>query len=195
MKQVRQIILAIAMLLLIVGCQQEAQREPEVQKPKADQSEKEKTEEIEKENVEEEKVEDVAEIEEVVKARGIENYPVSLYDETTFDLDGDGEEEQIEMYVNAEQDEKGEFAWDDGHNWLFVVKDGDQTYPLYDGWVQLGTLKFWVIETDETPMVILLKTGTAEFTLQTFTYNNVEQGFIKETQFNPEFVNFFYHSK
>jgi hypothetical protein len=62
-----------------------------------------------------------------IKAKEIESYPLSLYDQTTFDLDGDGEQEQIEMYVNAEQDEKGEYMWDDGQNWLLVVKDGDQT--------------------------------------------------------------------
>jgi hypothetical protein len=128
-------------------------------------------------------------------AKKIESYPVSLYDRTEFDLDDDGEDEIIELHVNAEQAEDGEYDWDDGQNWLLVVKDGDQTYPLFDGWVQIGKLSFSLLKSGEKPMLILLKTGTAEFALQRFTYNKEENGYIQETIYSPEDVNFWYQSK
>jgi hypothetical protein len=174
----RKICLGVLMLSFLVACQQEPQKESNTSDTGTKQNSK--------EDLQTEKV--------IIKPVKIETFPVSLYDQTEFDLDRDGEMEQIEMYVNAEKDEKGEFMWDDGHNWLFVVKDGEHTYPLFDGWVQLGKLSFWLIESDGTPMIILLKTGTAEFNLQTFTFNAEESGFIQETHFNPENVNFWHRS-
>lgn len=183
MKPIQTIVLAALMFILLAACQQETKNVPEL-------------EEKEEKEIQSEEIEKDSHIKgTTIKAKQIESYPISLYDQFPFDLDRDGEDEQIEMYVNAEQDEKGEYIWDDGHNWLFVVKDGDKTYPLFDGWVQLGKLSFWLIESGETPMIILLKTGTAEFTLQTFTFNEEESGFIQETHFNPENVNFWYNSK
>jgi hypothetical protein len=178
---IRTILLGVLMLMLLTACQQETKNVPELEEQEVKEINSEELENDNKNRV-------------IIKANQIVSYPISLYDQINFDLDRDGEDEQIEMYVNTGKDEKGEYVWDDGQNWLLVVKDGDKTYPLYDGWVQLGKLTFWLIESDETPMIILLKTGTAEFTLQTFTFNEKEQGFIQETQFNPENVNFWHHS-
>jgi hypothetical protein len=184
LKPIQTVVLAALMFILLAACQQqETKNVPEL-------------EEKEEKVIQSEEIEKDSHIKgTTIKAKPIESYPISLYDQFQFDLDRDGEDEQIEMYVNAGQDEKGEYIWDDGHNWLLVVKDGNNTYPLFDGWVQLGKLSFWVLESGETPMIILLKTGTAEFTLQTFTFNEEESGFIQETQFNPENVNFWYNSK
>ncbi|MHC8515243.1 hypothetical protein [Sporosarcina sp. ITBMC105] len=54
----------------------------------------------------------------LIKAKKIEKYPQTLYKEMTLDIDRDGEEEIIELYVNAGKMEDGQFAWDDGQNWL-----------------------------------------------------------------------------
>jgi hypothetical protein len=177
----RKISIGVLMLLFLVACQQE---QPNASKKPNTEIKQNSKEDLETDS---KKV--------VIKPQKIETFPVSLYDQTEFDLDRDGENERIEMYVNAEKDDKGEFMWDDGHNWLFVVKDGEHTYPLFDGWVQLGKLSFWLIESNGTPMIILLKTGTAEFNLQTFTFNAEESGFIQEVHFNPENVNFWHHSQ
>jgi hypothetical protein len=131
----------------------------------------------------------------VITAKAVESYPISLYDQTEFDLDGDGEDEKIELHVNAAKAEDGEFAWDDGQDWLLVVKDGDVTYPLFDGWVQIGKLTFWLLESGEKPMLILLQTGTADFTLKEFTFNSEKNGYVSETIYRPEDVNFWYYSK
>jgi hypothetical protein len=185
MSTIRTILLGALMLIFLGACQQSNldTSEPDIQ-------EKEEIE-LDSDRLDEDRpVKGVT-----ITAKEIESYPISLYDQTTFDLDGDGEQEQIEMYVNAEQAENGEYIWDDGQNWLLVVKDGDKTYPLFDGWVQIGKLSFWLLESDEKPMLILLKTGTAEFNLQTFTFNEEESGYLQEIHFNPENVNFWYGSK
>ncbi|WP_097157775.1 hypothetical protein [Bacillus oleivorans] len=185
MRQVLSVVMGVMMLVFLAACQLEADDGTEVEEIEH-RGEENHSEDVETANNNDQTM---------IKAKKIESYPASLYEQTGFDIDQDGEDEQIELYVNAHKDEDGEFAWDDGHNWLFVVKDGNETYPLYDGWVQLGSLSFWLIESNETPMIILLKTGTAEFTLQTFRFSEEEKGFIQETQFNPEKVNFWYHSK
>ena len=64
----------------------------------------------------------------MILAKEIEKYPQTLYNKTTLDLDGDGGEEEIDLHVNAGKTESGLFAWDDGQNWLLVVKDGEKTY-------------------------------------------------------------------
>jgi hypothetical protein len=185
MRTIRTILLGSLMLVFLSACQQS----------KIDTSEPEIKEKEENKLGSDDLENDTPLKGLTITAKEIESYPVSLYDQTTFDLDGDGEQEQIEMYVNAEKDETGEYMWDDGQNWLLVVKDGGKTYPLFDGWVQIGKLSFWLIESDEKPMLILLKTGTAEFNLQTFTFNEKENSYIQEIHFNPENVNFWYGSK
>jgi hypothetical protein len=185
MSTIRTIFLGALMLVFLAACQQSNldTSDPDIQEKEVNEMGSDRLEE-------DRPVKGVT-----IIAKEIESYPLSLYDQTTFDLDDDGDEEQIEMYVNAEQDENGEYMWDDGQNWLLVVKDGDKTYPLFDGWVQIGKLSFWLLESDEKPMLILLKTGTAEFNLQTFTFNEKESGYIQEIHFNPENVNFWYNSK
>ncbi|MFE8699631.1 hypothetical protein ACFYKX_03220 [Cytobacillus sp. FJAT-54145] len=181
MKSIRALFLFALMLALLASCQQAGKQEIQEKEVKTSD-----TEGLETDN-------DDPEVS--IKAKEIESYPISLYDQVEFDIDGDGEPENIEMYVNAEQDGEGKYLWDDGQDWLLVVKDGDKTYPLFEGWVQIGKLSFWLIESGETPMLILLKTGTAEFTLQTFTFEEKTQGFIQRTHFNPENVNFWYGTK
>jgi hypothetical protein len=185
MRTIRTILLGALMLVFLCACQQS----------KIDTSEPEIKENKENKLGSDDLEDDTSLKGLTITAKEIESYPISLYDQTTFDLDGDGELEQIEMYVNTEKDETGEYMWDDGQNWLLVVKDGDKAYPLFDGWVQIGKLSFWLIESDAKPMLILLKTGSAEFNLQSFTFNEKENSYIQEIHFNPENVNFWYGSK
>ncbi|MHC0037735.1 hypothetical protein [Pseudoneobacillus sp. C159] len=180
MRPIGTFLIGVLMLVILAACQQADQIAPESQQSEGNSSEEHESE---------------GHNDTIITAKEIQSYPISLYDETEFDVDGDGDAEKVELYTNAEKLDNGEFAWDDGQNWLLVVKDGDQTYPLFDGWVQLGKLSFWLLESEGTPMIILLKTGTAEFTLQTFTFNEKEKGFIQKTQFNPTDVNFWYNSK
>jgi hypothetical protein len=128
---------------------------------------------------------------EQVKHETIENYPISMLNQRTFDLKGNGEEQSIELYANVEKIEGEEgYAWDDGQRWLLVVKDGEKTYPLFDDRIQLGRLTYWIFTTEETPTLVLLYSATASFHLQTFTYDAEEDTFIRSTIYNPSMINY-----
>lgn len=122
----------------------------------------------------------------MILAKDIEKYPQTLYKTTTLDLDGDGEEEVIELHVNAGKMEDGLFAWDDGQNWLLVVKDGENTYPLFDDFVQLGSISFSTARFDGKPGIVMIKSQHSDRTIQKFTYDKAEKGYQKETFYKKE---------
>jgi hypothetical protein len=122
-------------------------------------------------------------------AKDIEKYPQTLYKKKTFDIDGDGEEEIIELYVNVGIMENGSFAWDDGQKWLLVVKDGEITYPLFDDYIQLGSLDFSTTTFDGKPGIVMHMTQHSNITIQKFTYDKTEKGYQKETFYKKENMN------
>lgn len=129
----------------------------------------------------------------MILSQAIEAYPQTLYKKASVDLDEDGEEEQIELYVNAEKMGNGLFAWDDGQNWLLVVKDGDKTYPLFNDYVQLGSIDFSTTIFDEQPGIVMMKAQHADRTVQKFTYNQHKNGYQKETFYKKENSNNYYN--
>lgn len=129
----------------------------------------------------------------IIPAKDIEKYPQTLYKKVTVDIDGDGEEELVELYVNAGKMENGLFAWDDGQNWLLVVKDGEKTYPLFDDFVQLGSIDFSTTTFDRKPGIVMIKAQHSDRTVQKFTYDKNEKGYQKETFYKKENTNNHYN--
>ncbi|WP_432360412.1 hypothetical protein [Sporosarcina sp. UB5] len=125
----------------------------------------------------------------MIVAKDIENYPQTLYKTVTLDLDGDGEEEVIELHVNAGKTESGIFAWDDGQNWLLVVRDGEKTYPLFDDFVQLGSIDFSTGRFDKKPGIVMYMRSHSDRTVQKFTYDKNENGYHKVTFYKKENTN------
>ena len=125
----------------------------------------------------------------LILAKDIEQYPQTLYKKTTLDIDGDGEEEEIELYVNAGKMENGLFAWDDGQHWLLVVKDGEETYPLFDDYVQLGSIDFSTGRFDKKPGIVMIKSSHSDRSVQKFTYDKNENGYQKVTFYKKENTN------
>ncbi|MEH7391727.1 hypothetical protein [Bacillus sp. JJ1474] len=125
----------------------------------------------------------------IILAKDIEKYPQSLYKETTLDIDQDGEEEIIELYVNARKMENGLFAWDDGETWLLVVKDGEKTYPLFDNFVQLGSVDISTTTFDRKPGIVMLETWHSDIFIHKFTFDHETKGFVKETFYKKENIN------
>ncbi|MEH7123512.1 hypothetical protein V7127_09660 [Bacillus sp. JJ1773] len=125
----------------------------------------------------------------IILAKDIEKYPQSLYKETTLDIDQDGEEEIIELYVNARKMENGLFAWDDGETWLLVVKDGEKTYPLFDNFVQLGSVDISTTTFDRKPGIVMLETWHSDIFIHKFTFDHEAKGFVKETFYKKENIN------
>ncbi|MCG7343242.1 hypothetical protein MHZ92_03790 [Sporosarcina sp. ACRSL] len=122
----------------------------------------------------------------MILAKEIEQYPQTLYKKTTLDIDGDGEEEEIELHVNAGKTENGLFAWDDGQTWLLVVKDGEETFPLFDDFVQLGSIDFSTARFDRKPGIVMMMRSHSDRIVQRFTYDKDENGYEKVTFYKKE---------
>ncbi|WP_057760710.1 hypothetical protein [Cytobacillus praedii] len=122
----------------------------------------------------------------VYSAKDIEEYPQTLYKKISLDIDMDEIDEIIELYVNAEKMETGGFAWDDGQTWLLVVKDGDKSYPLYNNYVQLGSIDFSMATFDGIPGIIMIETMHADKSVHKFSYDQEVKGFVKETLYKKE---------
>ena len=101
-----------------------------------------------------------------------------LLDSYDYDITGDGFEETIGMYVNAEQGSDGEIYWDDGQDWLFVVKGQEQDYVLFDGYIQLGTLKFHMYTIDDDFFITTVQSGTANLDIVEHIYVKSSDEFL-----------------
>lgn len=79
-----------------------------------------------------------------------------LLDSAAVDLEDDGVPERVELRARVERDDRGRLMWDDGQEWSLVVDDEEGVYTLFEGWVQLGTLGFWLLESGgDTPVSIV----------------------------------------
>lgn len=112
------------------------------------------------------------------------------------DLDGDGTEEVLQLLVAAERSPDGEIAWDDGQQWLLLVTDGEEYYPLFDEYVQLGSAYFTVSEPAEAGNVnitVLVTTG-AGLRLMKTTFDPAEEGYREKPVYADEAINLLHTS-
>lgn len=116
---------------------------------------------------------------------------LTLLDSYSTDVNKDGLEDVIEMYTSAMRNSNGEMMWDDGQNWLLIVKEKDHVYVLFEGYVQLGTIKYRVFTEGEQNIFHLLtiRTGSAEMVITDYIYNKEDNGFEQKVIYNPDFVN------
>lgn len=121
---------------------------------------------------------------------------LTLLDSLIIDFDKDGNEETVELYADVEK-YNGELAWDDGQNWLLVVRDENKDYVLFDDYVQLGTISFYAyfqeIDQKENFVITTIQSGTANLKLTEYRYNADEDNFIVTVKFEPKgHVNMFH---
>jgi hypothetical protein len=93
--------------------------------------------------------------------------------------------ERVQLYVDAERDARGRLMWDDGQRWLLQVRRGDAVYPLFDDYVQLGTLRFWTVEPNAggAAELVLLKETGAGIQLTTYRWDAAREGFVREERY------------
>lgn len=101
-----------------------------------------------------------------------------LVEQTSFDLDDDGVDEQLEMYIFPAPgviiDGKFiEWGLDDAHLLQLIVRDGEKIYPLYNYNPHFASFKFW-IPTDQAPAIVLMEQGNG-LALYSYTYNKDEE--------------------
>lgn len=124
---------------------------------------------------------------------------LTLLDSTSIDFNRDGKEDTIELYADVEM-YNGEPAWDDGQNWLLVVRDEDKDYVLFNDYVQLGNISFYSYfqdyEDNEEFVITTIKSGTAELKLTEYKFNKDDDSFNASTRFAaPGNVIMYHHGK
>lgn len=60
------------------------------------------------------------------------------------DVDSDGKDESVELYTSAQRGPDGFMEWDDGQRWLLLVRKEGEIFPLFNDYVQLGQIEFWI---------------------------------------------------
>jgi hypothetical protein len=111
------------------------------------------------------------------------------------DLDDDGLEEKIELYTTAGKSEDGSMIWDDGQNWLLLIEDGDNYYPLFQEYVQLGTVYFNIWYDDKkTPKINVIVSTDAGLNVINYTYDKEQNGYISEKIYDAGNIQFMFSS-
>ncbi|MFY9174518.1 MAG: hypothetical protein WAO24_04135 [Peptococcia bacterium] len=109
---------------------------------------------------------------------------------SSLDLDLDGQEDVIALYTAAERDNNGELMWDDGQNWLLLIKSGENYYPLLNEYVQLGSVYFSAFtDLEEQPKVFVLINTGAGIIAKEYAYEAEKQGFREKLVYQAEGIN------
>lgn len=127
-----------------------------------------------------------------IYAREIENTKntLTLLDHTNVDMNKDGQEESIKLYTAAGKDSKGEIAWDDGQRWLLTVIDGNTEYILFDNYVQLGDLNYWVYTSEQNAVhITTVQNCSASFIVTDYIFDSKKKRFERNVLVNPSNVN------
>jgi len=119
-----------------------------------------------------------------------------LLDDSKVDINQDGQEESVELYAAAEKDSRGELAWDDGQPWLLKVIDGDYEYILFDDYVQLGDLNYWIYTSEQnTVHITTMQDCDAGFLVTDYKFDVKMKRFEKVVVFNPQIANMLDYSR
>lgn len=107
-----------------------------------------------------------------------------------YDIDGDGPEENISLYINAATDENGILMPEDSNRWIFEVNDGISIYKLFDSEISNGSLYAEISEyydnDGEYPVLSLIKSTGAGLNIINYTYNKDAGGFEKSEVFSTD---------
>ena len=105
--------------------------------------------------------------------------PRTLLDSAMADVDRDGTPERVELYAAVARDRRGRLMFDDGQRWALLVRDSTNVYPLFDGFIQLGRIDFWVVMPSDSSAAILLSQRTPNgLLLQKYVFDGRRRAFI-----------------
>lgn len=120
---------------------------------------------------------------------------LTLLERMYVDVDSDNKDESIELYTSAKRGKDGRMEWDDGQRWLLLVRAEGKRFLLFDGYVQLGQIEFWVVifnksqiirpnNVDLEKHIFVMKTGNS-IQLSKYYWDKQNLCFKKETVFDP----------
>ena len=108
------------------------------------------------------------------------------------DVDGDGSDESVVLSTPAQRNAKGEFLWNDGQDWALYVKDTNDAYVLFDGFVQAGNVYFEVSDyymADGTqPKISVIVSTSAGFSVKSYTFEKEKSVYLEEVLFDTKEV-------
>lgn len=106
-----------------------------------------------------------------------------LLDSYSFDINDDGFEETISIYVDAEKGANGEVYWDDGQKWLFLVEGRNEDYVLFDDFIQIGSLNYHIYTEDDDFYITTIQSGTANLDIVEYKFDPDSNGFISTSKY------------
>ncbi len=117
----------------------------------------------------------------------------SILNQYETDVNGDGNEDEITLYINSNKDADGELIKNDNNEWILLVNDdfNDEYYTLFDKNIQVGDLYFQVVDFFEkdgpkTKILLYKVTGT-EIEITSFEYEE-NKGFAAYKIYNTSDV-------
>lgn len=113
----------------------------------------------------------------------------SILNQYEADVNDDGNEDEITLYINSNKDTDGELIKNDNNEWILIVNDSfnNEYYTLFDKNIQVGDLYFQVVdffEEDgpETSILLYKITGT-EIEITSFDFEK-DKGFAVSEIYN-----------
>ncbi len=107
---------------------------------------------------------------------------LNCFSRSEVDMDGDGNNETIEVYCQGQMDGEGNYLLDDGQEWTIVLRHDNQIYPLFErSYIQLGGLEYSIYKDyNDYERVHIIVTYNTEAAIMYYdcTYDE-ESGFIR----------------
>ena len=115
---------------------------------------------------------------------------LTLLKTISIDVEGDNQPENIELYTAAQKDTSGAIMWDDGQNWLLIVRDGNKEYPLFDDRIQLGQLDYLVYASSaKKTHIIVTYSDTTSMKVSDYSFDRDQMCFMQKVVYNPSDIN------
>lgn len=97
-----------------------------------------------------------------------------------YDFDVDGTEEEINLYTSAQKDNNGEIMWDDGQVFKLIIHDTNENFVLFDEYVQLGKVNYYVYLEKDVFTISIISPRTASLTITDYVYDKDVNGFLEK---------------
>jgi hypothetical protein len=70
--------------------------------------------------------------------------------------------------------------WDDGQVFKLIIHDSNENYVLFDEYVQLGKVNYYVYLEKDLFTISIIIPRTASFTITDYVYDKDVNGFLEE---------------
>lgn len=86
----------------------------------------------------------LSEREQICCVQSFDTKNLFLLERMEHSFEADGEKGTIELYTSAQIASDGRMGWDSGDQWTLLIQQQNQSFVLYDEYVQYGEVQFWL---------------------------------------------------